>query len=542
VKKVCFLFLLIFIVFSCKGTPKNKKAADEPGLSQPELTEGKEKVEAAAAELDDESQPESDKDTLAQDDMTDSSETGENLEAETVTDDFQADEQIEEKPLIAEAIDEAKEASEGKNPSVEENKPPVPEVKPVQPPPAVAKEEPPSVSDAPVTEQSDQEKQDDAQSESAAQQQTPPPRSQPWLAPPPAVKAVKDDAPVPNRQGLILPKEEENVFSRIVRVMVGQLLEVPFRGTNWSYLEDIVSRRSIVYNSRRNDSEGMIFIFRAEEAGTFVLRFYRRDYIRDYILYDYVQVIVDEPQNKGNTGLFNPPVDRGKVTAEPRWPSALEEAALLRGGAKPASGAAVQAAPENKNESPAAPPAASADRNSTPVQAQGTPPQVMSANRDSVPAQTQGTAALSSTALSNRESALALTQGTDTAPPAVTLPAVMPPAAAPEKQNAAGTPAAEKQEKLPPEEILKKAQESFKDGNTAAAIALLDQYTEYYPNGGDELYWLYGQFYEANTTSRNILLSLDYYRRLVNEYPQSRRYNDARRRIAYLERFYVNIQ
>ncbi len=104
------------------------------------------------------------------------------------------------------------------------------------------------------------------------------------------------------------------------------------------------------------------------------------------------------------------------------------------------------------------------------------------------------------------------------------------------------TPAAEKQEKLPPEEILKKAQDAFKEGNAAAAIALLDQYTEYYPGGGDELYWLYGQFYEANTPSRNILLSLDNYRRLVNEYPQSRYYSDARRRISYLERFYINIQ
>jgi hypothetical protein len=52
---------------------------------------------------------------------------------------------------------------------------------------------------------------------------------------------------------------------------------------------------------------------------------------------------------------------------------------------------------------------------------------------------------------------------------------------------------------------------------------------------------MYGQFYEANSPSRNILLSLDYYRRLTREYPQSNRYNDARRRITYLERFYINI-
>jgi len=110
----------------------------------------------------------------------------------------------------------------------------------------------------------------------------------------------------------------------------------------------------------------------------------------------------------------------------------------------------------------------------------------------------------------------------------VTQPAEMPPA--------------EKQEILPPEEILKRAQDAFNGGKAAEAIALLDQYNEFYPGGNDELYWFYGQFYEANTPSRNILLSLDYYRRLVDEYPQSKRYNDARRRISYLERFYINIQ
>jgi outer membrane protein assembly factor BamD (BamD/ComL family) len=95
---------------------------------------------------------------------------------------------------------------------------------------------------------------------------------------------------------------------------------------------------------------------------------------------------------------------------------------------------------------------------------------------------------------------------------------------------------------IEPGVILQRAKETFDEGNAAAAIALLDQFREYYPSGGDELYWLYGQFYEANTPGRNILLALDYYRRLVNEYPQSSRYNDARRRIAYLERFYINIQ
>ncbi|MCL2067111.1 MAG: hypothetical protein FWG99_06565 [Treponema sp.] len=47
---------------------------------------------------------------------------------------------------------------------------------------------------------------------------------------------------------------------------------------------------------------------------------------------------------------------------------------------------------------------------------------------------------------------------------------------------------------------------------------MLDQFRLFCPSGSDE----------ANTSSRDILLALDYYRRLVREYPQSGRYNDAR--------------
>ncbi|MCL2176076.1 MAG: outer membrane protein assembly factor BamD, partial [Treponema sp.] len=99
-----------------------------------------------------------------------------------------------------------------------------------------------------------------------------------------------------------------------------------------------------------------------------------------------------------------------------------------------------------------------------------------------------------------------------------------------------------RQENISPDILLQKAKENFEGQNIPAAIALLDQYMIHYPGGNDELYWMYGQLYEANSPSRNILLSLDYYRRLVNEYPQSSRLTDARRRIAYLERFYINIQ
>ncbi len=89
---------------------------------------------------------------------------------------------------------------------------------------------------------------------------------------------------------------------------------------------------------------------------------------------------------------------------------------------------------------------------------------------------------------------------------------------------------------------MRQAQTEFDAGRIAGAIVILEQFRQQYPLGNDEAYWLLGQCYEANSPSRDIRTSLDYYYRLTNEYPQSRRYSGARARIAYLERYYLNIR
>jgi hypothetical protein len=499
-KNYWLLLLLILVVFSCKGTPKSDQGADDPGLSGPELTG-----------FDDGSL--SDEDILA----WDGSEVAEDVSAET--DDLaDAEVEVEEQPLVEAVVEEEK----------PKETPPPPVLPPVPPaPPQVTAVQPP------ITVIEEQPAQEEAASEESKPEQIPPPRVQQLLTPPPAVTAIRDDAPVPNQRLLVPPKEEEIVFSRIVRVTAGQIIEIPFRGNNWSYLEDRASRRGIIYDSRRNDPEGQTFIFKTEEAGTYTLRFSKHDVIRDYILNDYVQVVVSESAKSSGPGWFNPPTDRVRVTAEPRWPSALDEAAILRGDQVARPGTVTESAPARTQ---GAAQSSTANRETSQTQGAGSGPSTAPVVVIIPPI--QGTGAVQSSPMI--ETTVQPTpQGTA---PQIQPTITPPPQNTPIPQAVPETPAVEKQEKLPPEEILKKAQDAFDGKNISAALALLDQYLEYYPEGDDELYWLYGQFYEANTPSRNILLSLDYYRRLINEYPQSRRYNDARRRIAYLERFYINIQ
>lgn len=286
--------------------------------------------------------------------------------------------------------------------------------------------------------------------------------------------------PIPEVPARPVPSlEEENiVFSRTVRATVGQIIEIPFRGSGWVFLGELHSRRGISYNSRRLDPEGQSFIFLAEQPGTFVLKFYKEDYIRDYILNDHVQIIVGEAPEPAGTGWFNPPSNWSRVIAEPRWPP------------EPGSSAVQESAPQT-----ASPQTAS---------------ETTAAESSSLPAAQQSSL--------NESPSTAVSTEVET-----------------ETANSVPVNAA-------PEEYMKKAQEEFDAGRIAESIAVLEQFRQYYPSGSDEAFWLLGQCYEANSPSRDIRTSLDYYRRLTDEYPQSRRYAGARARIAYLERYYLNIR
>ncbi|MDR2501383.1 MAG: hypothetical protein LBD37_09965, partial [Treponema sp.] len=322
--------------------------------------------------------------------------------------------------------------------------------------------------------------------------------------PPPSTPESPDDIiPAPEAQG------EEIVFSRIVRVTVGQLVEVPFRGTGWVFLGEQAARRGIVYDSRRLDSEGQSFVFRTEDAGSYTLKFFKQDFIRDFIFNDFVQVIVGSVPETVGTGWFNSSFDRGRVRAEPRWPNSLEEAQALRRGRGPESGTAVGApgstgSPKTETLPDSSGAAASPEIAAAVPPAPAEAPASTSSRPPVPPVSDEGVVPVRPPALGAGNSA-----------------------AAPQTSVAAS----EAQVNATPETFLEKAREEFDAGRIAQAISQLDMFHNRYPSGSDEAWWLYGQFYEANSPSRNILAALDYYRRLVREYPQSSRYNDARRRI-----------
>jgi len=536
VKKVFFnvsVLIVMMMAASCTGAPKDQGGSSVPEVSESKPSQQEEAPpvipeEASAEESVPEEIPEEipDEEYIAEEPVSEEEPpedyideeyiAEEPIPEEPIAEEPDIEEPVPEEPVLAEVdeaddiepveVDEPEPPVVAAAPEPEPAPPPMPPPPPVSPPPSppsqvaarpspaepLPAEPPPPPAEPPPAEEE----------EPPVIVREPPPRIAPELPnPTPAIRSYQD---------------EEVVFSRVVRATVGQLVVVPFRGTGWVYLGETGARRGIVYDSRRLDPEGQSFIFRTEAAGEYALKFYRQDFVRDFILNDYVQVIVGAPSENAGAGWFNPPIDRGRVIAEPRWPTSLAEAQALRADTRAVDPSTL-------------PPT------QTPAQSQTQPPPVQTPP-------TQTPAQPSSTQTQAPPSQPPPAQSPPQSPLVQQPPIQSPPTQTPPAQLSAESPSIQVPPDLAPEAYLDKAKEEFDAGRIAAAISLLDQFSKYFPIESDEVLWLYGQLYEANSPSRNILAALDCYRRLMQEYPQSNRYDDARRRVAYLQRYYINIQ
>ncbi|HPQ00527.1 MAG TPA: hypothetical protein PLK03_06600 [Termitinemataceae bacterium] len=398
---------------------------------------------------------------------------------------------------------------------------------------------------------------------------TPPPVLKPTET---VVAEQKTESPASPLQSLSEPAvrgegalPEALSYSRSVRALVGQLVEVPFQGGGWIYLGEVAGRRGLVYDSRRTDPEGQTFIFRAENVGLYSLKFFRQDFLQDYVINDYVRVEVVQNPEITETGGFRLAPDRGRVVAEPRWPprstattpAAAPESSKVSGdqSASPISSSTrVEQGKDTASSPVAAPNTGTAGAvatgnvaplaNVSPGAAAGTP----SPSQGAVPAATGGSGPAPGGAPSGTTATGAGAQnlGTSGAPATSTAPGLsaVSGGAPSGLSGLSGVPPASSTlpENSSLETLLRQARDAYEKNQYAAALDLLNQMYASYPAGTDEALWLMGQIFETQGPQRDIKKAYDAYKRLLEEFPTSSRYDEAQRRMRYIERFYFNIR
>ncbi|MDR0784512.1 MAG: hypothetical protein LBE74_01330 [Treponema sp.] len=115
------------------------------------------------------------------------------------------------------------------------------------------------------------------------------------------------------------------VYSRTVKAAVGQQIEIPFGGNGWVFLGEDKGQTGVSYQSHRFDAKGQTFLFEAKAVGVYGLNFYKQDLVHDFLIDDHIKIIVE------TAGGSDGNASRGPVVAQPRWPTAAQEAAWVAG-------------------------------------------------------------------------------------------------------------------------------------------------------------------------------------------------------------------
>ena len=103
----------------------------------------------------------------------------------------------------------------------------------------------------------------------------------------------------------------------------------------------------------------------------------------------------------------------------------------------------------------------------------------------------------------------------------------------------------ESADKLASPAVLMAASNYLKDnGHTERAVDVLNRVLQYFPSSDriDEVYFHLGRLYESDSPVRNIKESLKYYTKVVEEYPVSIHYKQAKKRMEYLENHFFYIR
>lgn len=359
---------------------------------------------------------------------------------------------------------------------------PLPPLPSPQPPSAAAAKAPPVVSPPPAGSAVKPAAQSAVKpsAQSAAKGAVPTP-----AAPKAAISTPPSTAPIVDPYADRPPDNARNVT-----VEQGTRIELPFDGTGWTYLGERDSKDGVLYESRRYEGAGLVFVLNPTKVGDYVLRFQRQDLLRGTTNEELVAVNVTP-----------------KTTVKPA--AAVVQTA---GNAGSAIGAAAGTS---------SPPAGQA--------AAGLGGAVASASTAVTPPLNAAGGAGAGT--SGTESS---SSGPPVASPPVAGPSVK---GQPDAQAAflAGLPTT-------PDGILAAAKAELAAGRVASCLAALDRFLASYPDGMDEVFFLYGVALEQNGPAKDVKRAYAYYKKLCDDYPASQYWDKAAERMAYIERHYFDIR
>ena len=273
--------------------------------------------------------------------------------------------------------------------------------------------------------------------------------------------------------------------SRSVSLKVSEYLDISYPGNGWIYMGATDNSKNITYFGRKLGTQNTNFSLQARLPGTKILHFYKNDNLTNQIIDDYIEVTVLEERGSSQTHIEAP---------EYKMPVKAKRPAVK---ALPAS-EENQDFPETDNQTD----------------------EVISL----VAEETKKPAQKAKTAGQKPEAALA----TRSQSPVATV-----------SEQTDSAPQTKEVSEADLKNLLTNAQNKFTQKDYKSALNSINEYLTNSKDKRDEALFLQGQILEAKSDVQDIAKAIDSYTTLTKNYPASKYWDKANKRIIYLKRFYL---
>lgn len=295
--------------------------------------------------------------------------------------------------------------------------------------------------------------------------------------------------------------------SRSVTLKRMEYLEVSYPGNGWIYMGITDGSKDLTNLGRKVGTQNTTFTLAAKNAGTKILHFYKNDAVTNTFIDDYLEVIVldEKGSNKKHVQapVYKVPVPKKPVKPEPKVEEAPKEeipqpvkATEPTQKAEPVKTEPVKA--ETLKTEPAKEPVKTETPKREPVKTEAAKKSAITTE----PVQQ----------LQDDDEVEFLEQ--------------------PDQETTAN-------EEINTDDLLKQIKDLYNSKDYADALNKLKVFFEFSTKKCDEALYIQGQIYESKSSVQNINAAIESYTTLTKNYPASKFWDDANKRIIYLKRFYL---
>ncbi len=304
----------------------------------------------------------------------------------------------------------------------------------------------------------------------------------------PTIEIEPEEEAEPEEEIIIVP-------SRSVSLKKGETLVITYPGNGWIYMGSTSEYNNLASRGRKLGTTDTKYTLLAKESGTQIHHFYKVDNLTGDYIDDYIEVTVLEKKGKSST-VVNAPDYSEIVPKKPETPAK----------------ASPKAAPKKEPEEEAA-------AAETPVPATDTTYKTKESEKTNTQPVPEAIVEPQAEAEAENEDSVIEIETEDAV---IVIDE--------NNENAAEL-----------DSIMDQARSSLSAKKYDDAYPALIQYLELSTDNRDEALYLLGQILESNSKYRDIKQAVETYQTLCDNYPASKYWDKANKRIVYLKRFYINI-